>query len=227
MLIVFEGPDGVGKTTQALLWKHRLDKLYERSTSKRFAHRCLEGMPAYFQQPYRFFRSRIQFISNMNWLRALYEFMREREEDFDRLLSLSSGDERLVTLDRYVLSSFVYQVCDRGITMKDLLDAHEDFLLVPDLTIVYSLPEESRKERIVSRGDDATDELKELENVPHLTDKYLFAIEEAKKNSDKFGPLVHISLLGKESVGEVHTKTLNVIANTLPTLAGICHASLD
>jgi dTMP kinase len=121
MIIVFEGQDGLGKTTQALLLAKKLgceyiklpnEKVFSGQILRKILNKELPFEPASFQA--------LQVIDKM--LAAKEILAAEAESGF-------------VILDRFLLSSIAYGKAD-GLP-EDWIDDINKFLLKPDVTFLF------------------------------------------------------------------------------------------
>jgi dTMP kinase len=133
-LIVFEGPEGVGKTTQLGLLGAWLE---ERS----IAHiRVREpGGTALGNE------IRSLLLDPANEMDARAEallFMASRAALVDRVVEPAMQRGTLVLADRFFLSTYAYQVAGRGLPETEIRTTNRFATrgLVPDLTLLFSAP---------------------------------------------------------------------------------------
>jgi dTMP kinase len=129
ILIVFDGIDGAGKTTQARRLLETLQK---------------EGFDAiYFREP-----------SNSKWgqevkRKAIHPdslspeeeldlFQKDRKENVERNLKPALEKKRVVVLDRYYFSTIAYQGA-RGIDPLTIQKLNEEFAVKPDLVFILDI----------------------------------------------------------------------------------------
>src|SRR5688572_15837102 len=145
-LIVFEGPEGAGKTTQ-------LKRLAERLSVLRLpcvAVREPGGTPVgdaireILLDPER---------EITNATEALL-FMASRAELTAREIRPSLAKGSLVLVDRFFLSTYAYQVAGRGLPEDEVRAANKLAVggLVPDLTIMLTIPPDQGMARVAQRG---------------------------------------------------------------------------
>ncbi len=146
LLIVFEGGEGVGKTTQ---WRRLIDYLEQIGQSV-VALREPGGTP-----PGDVIRALL--LESGHDLAPATEallFAASRAELLSRsvLPALARGD--VVVLDRYLLSTYVYQGVARGLPMDGLRSVNQFATggLVPDLTLLLRLPLNESLVRTRERG---------------------------------------------------------------------------
>jgi len=145
ILIVIEGIDGSGKTTQAQIL---LDKLLG------------EGYDAvYFQEPSdsrwgKKIREKAAFQGSLSPEQELELFQRDRRENVEKNLKPALKKKRVVILDRYYFSTIAYQGV-KGINPERIRVMNEEFVIKPDLVFILDIEagkglgrvEESRKKK--------------------------------------------------------------------------------
>ena len=140
-LIVFEGIDGTGKTTQALKLVEALEEA---------GHRAV-----YFREP-----------SDSVWGKKIREmavredsltpeeeyalFLNDRRENVRKNLKPSVEKGHIVVLDRYYFSTMAYQGA-KGISVEKIKEENEAFALRPDLVLIFDLDPEQGLGRIGDR----------------------------------------------------------------------------
>lgn len=136
-LIVFEGPDCVGKTTIL----QNINQKFRTEAPK---------IPLTFMRNPHTLRSEIENTERNNWLRMLYLFMKDREIQ-KPIIEKMIGQGYNVILDRYFYSSCVYQGITGNITNEEIVKAHGSILLKPDLTIILDAQDDIIEKRMKSR----------------------------------------------------------------------------
>jgi len=141
VLVVIEGIDGAGKTTQAKMLLHKLLKA---------------GVDAvYFREP-----------SDSRWGQEIKEkavepdslspeeeldlFQKDRKENVERNLKPALQTNRLVILDRYYFSTMAYQGA-RGIDPQRIQETNEQFAVIPDLVFILDVEPGTGLKRIENR----------------------------------------------------------------------------
>ncbi len=152
LLVVLEGIDGSGKTTQARALVRRL---------RRRGHKA-----SFFREPTRgrWGREIKRLAARADSLTVeeqLELFVRDRRENVARNLvpALSAG--RIVVLDRYYFSTMAYQGA-KGIDVERIRRLNESFAVRPDLVLVLDVDAKSGLARIGGRR--RRDELFERED---------------------------------------------------------------
>jgi len=121
-LIIFEGIDGSGKTTQAKYFAKKLNAFY-------------------FREP-KFFKKEI--LKEIHPLTELFLFLADRSEVYSRIKNILKNKN--VVLDRSFPSTLAYQLIGRNLKKLIPIDDYLkiDFLarqkIEPDLVIVFDVP---------------------------------------------------------------------------------------
>lgn len=155
ILIVFEGIDGTGKTTQAL----RLVEVLEEA-----------GYQAvYFREPSDSrwgleIREKAVKEGSLTPEEELELFQNDRRENVEKNLKPAIDSGKIVVLDRYYFSTMAYQGA-KGISPEKIRRDNEAFALPPDLVFVFDLDPAVGLGRISDRG--RRDALFEREDYLH------------------------------------------------------------
>ena len=210
-LVVFEGVEGAGKTTQ-------LDRLIARLAGARITYKK-------FREP--------GGTPLGNWIRdGLLGQDWTVEPRAEALLFMASraqlvADEvrpalaagTLVLLDRFFLSTYAYQIGGRGLADADVRAANALATggLVPDLTVLLEVPARLGLERAEHRGPKDRMERAGPVFLQHVGDAFSrFATAEWQAAHAEAGPIAAIDAVG--STDEVERRVLAVIAQRLPDL---------
>lgn len=175
VLIVIEGIDGAGKSTQAEILLDRLKaKGYE---------------VAYFQEPSeskwgREIKKRALFPDSLSPDEELDLFLKDRRENVERNLKPALKEGKIVILDRYYYSTIAYQGA-KGIDKEMIRKANEEFVVKPDLVFILDIDAKRGLERIQDRKN--KDKLFERED-------YLVKVRKIFRNF-KGENIVHIDAL--------------------------------
>jgi dTMP kinase len=143
-LIVLEGPDGAGKSTQA------------RRLFDRLALRLGMGDVLITREPWisywgKLIRERAARGERVTPEQEMYTFISDRKEHLHRLVEPALLDGKTVVMDRYYLSSVVYQG-GRGLGPEVVRRHNEGFAPRPDLTLLLCLQPEAAWARVTQRG---------------------------------------------------------------------------
>jgi dTMP kinase len=142
VLIVFEGIDGAGKSTQAEILLKKLDEL---------------GYPVVsFREPSgskwgRKIKRKAKFADSITPQEELELFQKDREENVKNNLVPSLERKDIIILDRYYFSTIAYQGA-KGIDPESIRMRNEAFVVRPDLVFILDVAVEQGLERIEDRG---------------------------------------------------------------------------
>ena len=145
-LIVFEGGEGSGKTTQL----RRVSAMLER---ERVAHVCLRepgGTPLGTEVR----RVLLDRASDIDPRAEALLFMASRAQLVQREIRPALARGEVVLLDRFFLSTYAYQIAGHGLPEADVRSANHFATgdLAPDLTILLSFPAAQGLERAARRA---------------------------------------------------------------------------
>ena len=150
-VIVFEGSDGCGKSTQM----QRLADVARSTGQQVHCFRNPGGTPLAEHV-------RTQLLSQpefTNWERAM-GMLTALSSTAQQLESIiSDQQDHLILLDRWVLSTLIYQGCVGGDSLQRIMDVARPALgrfLNPDMYLVYQVPAEVAWNRIRDRGSERT-----------------------------------------------------------------------
>lgn len=152
LLIVLEGIDGSGKTTQAKALLRRLRRQGRRA--------------AFFREPTRGRWGReIKRLAvradSLTPEEELKLFVEDRRENVERNLRPALAAGKVVVLDRYYFSTIAYQGA-KGIDVRRIRRMNEAFAIRPDLVIILDVDAAAGLARIAGRA--SRDELFERED---------------------------------------------------------------
>jgi dTMP kinase len=151
LLIVFEGTDGTGKSTQLKLLATALE---ERGLSVVSTFEPSSGI--YGKEIRALFTNR----KKISLEKELDLFLADRKDHVDNLIAPSLKKGRIVLCDRYYLSTIAYQGA-AGLDPAYIL-ARNDFAPTPDLALLFHVPLATGTQRITKgRGDTLNDFEKE------------------------------------------------------------------
>jgi dTMP kinase len=131
--------------------------------------------------------------------------------------ALARGE--IVILDRFVLSTYAYQIRGRGLDEQMVMAANRLAVgeLRPDLTVILDLPGSEGLARAGARG--ALDRIESADAAFHRrvsTAFATFASDDWQRTHPEYGPIVRIDASGTPD---------NVFARVLATLAQYCPQS--
>ncbi len=153
-LIVFEGIDGTGKSTQIRLLSDYL------TASGQTVVQSFEPTRGKWGKQLRDSAT----TGRLSLEEEVELFLKDRREHVEQLIApaLKRGD--FVLLDRYYLSMMAYQSA-RGISADEIRIANEEFAPIPDAVIWLDIPIQTALNRIGSRG--AQDHFESEEHLTH------------------------------------------------------------
>ena len=209
-LIVFEAPEGAGKTTQL----HRLGEWLAQHGVPHTTVREPGGTPLgnavrgiVLAEPGREITARAEALL----------FMASRSELIDRVIAPALARGEIVLADRFFLSTYAYQVHGRGLPFEEVRAANALATggLVPHLTLLLALGGALRQSRAAARG--AADRIEEAGNAFHARVEAAFArfaTPEWQAAHPECGPVVAVDGEGNEEA--VFARVLAVLAARWP-----------
>lgn len=210
--MVFEGAEGVGKTTQVARLVRRLDA----SGVACEHYREPGGTPlgddvrGLLLDPGNFVLPRAEALL----------FMAARAQLVARVASrLAAGVT--VVLDRFFLSTYAYQIVGRGLPPVEVLAANRLATdgLIPDLTILLVTDLEVSRARMVARGDLDRMEREDAAFHERVGSAFLGAADPAwQKRYPEIGPVVRVDADGTPTT--VEDRVAAALAGRLPETFG-------
>jgi dTMP kinase len=193
ILVVFEGIDGSGKSTQAHLLMEWLKK---------------KGFDVvYFREPStsrwgRMVKKKALVADSLSPEEELDLFIKDRRANVRKNLIPALNKKKFVILDRYYYSTIAYQGA-KGIDMEMIKRMNEEFVVQPDMVFVLDIDSEKGLARIENRRK--KDKLFEKED-------YLMKVREIFQGfkGEKF-----IHLDGLKAKGEISEKIKEAVLNYL------------
>jgi dTMP kinase len=208
-LIVFEGAEGVGKTTQI----RRLDE----TLAARGIPRLLVREPGGTRVGDEIRRLLLDPGPELAPRTEALLFMASRAELVDRVIQPALAEGLIVVADRFFLSTYAYQIAGRGLDETEVTRANQFATdrLVPDLTILLRLSVADSLARTDSRGsrdriEAAADEFHQ--RVVAAFDR--FADQNWQRGHPDWGPVVPVDAAG--SVDTVAGAVLTVLEQKWP-----------
>ena len=205
-LIVFEAPEGAGKTTQLRrlgewLTQHGVPHTTVREPGGTPLGNAVRGIV--LAEPGREISARAEALL----------FMASRAELIERVVRPALARGEIVLADRFFLSTYAYQVHGRGLPFDEVRTANALATggLVPDLTLLLSLSGAVRHSRAAARG--AADRIEEAGDDFHARVEAAFAhflAPEWQAAHPECGPVVAVDSEGDEAA---------VFARIMPVLA--------
>ncbi len=210
-LVVFEGPEGAGKTTQLRLvcdWLATHDRPF---TGVREPGGTALGneLRRMLLEPGREMNARSEALL----------FMASRAELIAEVVRPALDRGELVLADRFFLSTYAYQVVGRGLPFDEVRAANRLATagLVPDLTILLTAPASIRDARVIARG--GADRIERAGDAFHALVEGAFnecAQAAWQSAHPECGPIASIDASGSES--EVLARVTAILTAKLPDL---------
>lgn len=160
-LIVLEGIDGTGKSTQA----KRLGEWFVSQGREVVLSREPTSGPWGTKLRQSAATGRLSPEDELEY------FLNDRRQHVEELLAPSLAAGRIVILDRYYFSTMAYQGA-RGFDPAEIRRRNESFAPVPDLLLVMDLDVDTSLQRIGARGDVAN-EFEKRENLERCREIFL------------------------------------------------------
>ena len=142
-LVVIEGIDGAGKTTQARLLAEQLQEMSFSVVSSREPTNGKWG---------KLLKESAK-TGRLSPEEELNAFIEDRKEHVEGLIRPQLENGRVVILDRYYFSTVAYQGA-RGLNVQELMQRNEEFAPEPDLLVLLDVEPEIGLRRIHERGDE-------------------------------------------------------------------------
>ena len=141
ILIVLEGIDGAGKSTQAEIL---INRLQERGYDV-----------VYFREPStgkwgQEIKKKAAHPDSLSPEEELDLFLRDRKENVENNLRPALEEKKIVILDRYYFSTIAYQGA-KGIDQERIRIANQEFVVEPDLVFILDVDPREGLDRIKNR----------------------------------------------------------------------------
>jgi dTMP kinase len=209
-LIVLEGPEGAGKTTQAPLLAEWLNG----SGRPAIALREPGGTPIGDQIRSILLDTPDGAVGDA--AEALL-YMASRAQLVDRIIRPALSLGTIVLLDRFFLATYAYQVAGRGLPEAEVRAANQLAVggLVPDLTIMLTISPDQGMERVGQRG--AHDRLERAAREFHERVSHAYAAFTSpiwQQAHPECGPVVPVDATA--DIGAVHESIVKVLRRRWP-----------
>lgn len=142
MLIVFEGIDGTGKSTQA----KNLANYYENS-----GHEVILSREPTDQPHGKILRQSAE-TGRLSPEDEFQTFLKDRRQHVTELIAPALAQNKIVILDRYYFSSMAYQGI-RGLDINRIRSENETFAPVPDILFILDIEVDAAIRRIGNRSN--------------------------------------------------------------------------
>jgi thymidylate kinase len=219
-LIVFEGPEGVGKTTQLRLLGEWLEErgLAHTRVREPGGTRLGDEIRRLLLDPENEIGPRAEALL----------FMASRAALITEIVQPALERGELVLADRFFLSTFAYQIEGRGLPESEIRGANAFATggLVPDLTLLFTAPSEERSVRRALRG--STDRMERAGSDFHARVEQAFArclAPDWQVDHPECGPIVPLDATGSEA--QVLERVLVVLGQWWPQIIPVLDGSLQ
>jgi dTMP kinase len=209
-LIVLEGPEGAGKTTQAPLVVRWLEAAGHRAVALREPG----GTPIGDQI------RRILLDTADGEVGEAAEallYMASRAQLIERVIRPALDEGTVVLLDRFFLATYAYQIAGRGLPEEEVRAANRLAVgeLVPDLTILLMVPAVEGLARVARRG--AHDRLERADRAFHerVAKAFVeFTDPRWQRSHPECGPIVSVDATA--GVAEVERRIVDELQRRWP-----------
>jgi dTMP kinase len=192
-LIVLEGIEGVGKSTQLRHLKNRLEK--------QGAKVCAVREPGGTVAGDEIRRLLLDPASHLDGRTEALLFMASRAQLVSDVIRPALKRGEFVIADRFFLSTYAYQVAGRGLPEADVLRANALATggLVPDLTLLLDMPAGAGLERAARRSEQDRIERSGAVFYDRVRSAFMdFASAAWQQRHPEAGPIVLIDANGDE-----------------------------
>ncbi len=193
ILVVFDGIDGAGKTTQAKLL---LEVLKNANIDAVLSKEPTNG------QWGKIIRSSA-INGRLPLDQELDLFIKDREEHVKSLIWPSLEAGKVVILDRYYYSSIAYQGA-RGADVDLIKEKMQEIAIVPDITFIIDLDIPTALHRIETKRGDTPDQFEKADYLEVVQANFINLCETEKE--------IH-KLNGHNSIGHLHSHVLKDFKN--------------
>jgi dTMP kinase len=144
-LVVIEGIDGTGKSTQAQFLEDRL-KEKKRGLAKNGVVRIAEPTKSSYGIKIR--EAMMRATDRLSFEEELDLFVQDRKLNVEQNIRPALAQGKVVILDRYYFSTAAYQGTRGKMSWQEILAINEQFAPKPDILLVFFLPVDKALERI-------------------------------------------------------------------------------
>jgi dTMP kinase len=209
LLVVFEGAEGAGKSTQLRLLADWLGSRGRDVVAVREPGGTVVGDEIW--------RILLDPSSDIVPRSEALLFMASRAQLVEREIRPAVENGAFVLLDRFFLSTYAYQGAGRGLPESDLRSANAIATqgLVPDLTLLLTIAPADGLARATERGERDRMERAELAFHERVARAFeTFATREWQASHPECGPIVLVDALGSE--GAVFDRVLGTLQARWP-----------
>ena len=194
LLLVFEGIDGTGKSTQCRMLAELLSQKGIANIALAEPTRGEWGMK--IRRILNEGRQGISPEEELSW------FIKDRQDDIKQNISPALQDNKVVIMDRYYYSTAAYQGA-LGLDPEKIRLENETFAPIPDLVLIFLTSPETCLERIEASRDQKS-AFEKLDYLNHVQDIF----------KSFTGPNIRF-MESVGSVSEVHEKVLSQVNDIL------------
>lgn len=193
-LIVFEGIDGTGKTTQI---KHLALALEKRSYTVVATREPTDGV---FGRKIRELYVSREGVSPADELEL---FLADRREHVSQVINPALAEGKIVLTDRYYLSTAAYQGA-AGMDYLEIIAANEKFAPRPDLVLLLDIAVSASVQRIQDLRQESLNAFEQEDNLTKVDRIFKAMVYSYIKTID-----------GSQSVGAVHNSVMTYVDDLL------------
>ena len=210
LLIVLEGSEGAGKSTQAARVSNHLKKLHVPHLLLREPGGTAAGEEI-----------RKLLLSTNSDLAPTTEcllFLASRAELVNRTIKPALSDGKTVILDRFFLSTYAYQIWGRGLPEKEVREANALATsgVTPDLTLLLNIDREAGMQRVARRGAHDRMELSGSDFHERVSQAFsLFSSAEWQSKFPECGEVTSVD--ASKSEDEVFNAIIGILATRWPS----------
>ncbi|MBW1612591.1 MAG: dTMP kinase [Deltaproteobacteria bacterium] len=194
-LVVFDGIDGAGKTTQANLLFDRLKKrrfnviLSKEPTDSMYGQKIKKLAQGE--------RSSVTAIDEYNL------FINDRRIHVENLIKPALQQKKIVILDRYYFSTMAYQGA-LGLDYQKIKEENESFAPIPEILFLLNVPPRVGLRRIQKSRNEEPNLFEQEENLTKV-----------KQVFDSFKENYIVPVNGTETIEDIHAIVMNVIDDVI------------
>lgn len=193
-LLVLEGPEGAGKSTQV----KRLAEFLGKAGHQVLSFREPGGTPVGDEIRFKVLQSALDIVPAAESLL----FMASRAQLVEREIRPALAAGKTVVLDRFFLSTYAYQAAGRGLPLDQIVSANRLAIsdVRADLTIILTLPASDGMARAAKRGTKDRIERAESDFHERVVAAFAeFATPAWQKAHPEAGPIVAVEATGSET----------------------------
>jgi len=199
--IVFEGIDGVGKTTHAKLL---VDFLNKNGYSAIYTTE-----PTHWSKYGKKIRASFSYKNRLPVQEEFELFLKDRIEHVKNEVTPALNEGKIVVSDRYYYSSVAYQG-SRGMSWEYILQTNISVVMSPDLVILLDVPVDYAMKRILKERKNGANSFEKRESLTKVREIFLLLAEKE--------PNIITIVDSTLSVDEVHKNIVKIVMKRLKEL---------